>query len=165
VTLAEIKNQVQNCFTTEQVQESFGDLRKRETWEAALDKCQEFIVAARDAIESAQGQAVIAAAQTTIAKAALLAMDAAIWVVKTTIVAVLVILELSQEGTIERLTGRAQTTAETVRRKYSEVDFKDLRAFQIRNMAIAEGIATTNPETGATYGKPFLTAKLLEVPT
>lgn len=168
MTFQTLKATVLQHVTTDWVKANFGDLRKRETWQAAYDRCQEFIATKADevktAIQSPQGQAAIAATKAVAYKGAMFTMDAAIWLVKVAVVTALVILELCQEGTIDRLTGKAQTTVETLQRKYSELDFKDLRAFQIRNMAISEGIATTNPATGTTYGKPFLTAKLLEVP-
>jgi hypothetical protein len=168
MTLQQLKTAVLEQVSADWVRENFGKLTLKATWQAAYDRCQEFISAKTDevktAIQSPQGQAVITATKAVAYKGAMFTMDAAIWVIKAAVVTALVILELCQEGSIDRLTGRAQTTAETVRRKYSELDFKDLRAFQIRNMAIAEGIPTTNPETGTTYGKQYLTSKLLEVP-
>jgi hypothetical protein len=49
--LIELKSTVLSIpgITTEWVRSNFGDLRRRDTWEAALDRCSEFIAAAVDA--------------------------------------------------------------------------------------------------------------------
>jgi rhamnose utilization protein RhaD (predicted bifunctional aldolase and dehydrogenase) len=165
MTLAELKTAVRAQFdngnhetANQWVTENFGDLRKRETWQAAYDRCAEFIAAARDVIESEQGQAVITAAKATIAKAALLTMDAAIWVIKAAVIATLVILELCQEGSIDRLTGRAQTTAEKVQ-KFSVDYLTKLNKLQLVQLAQAEGLVVDSRIKAAD-----IRAKLLEVP-
>jgi hypothetical protein len=55
MTLAELKTAVRAQFdngnhetANQWVKESFGDLRKRETWQDAYDRCQEFIAAKAD---------------------------------------------------------------------------------------------------------------------
>lgn len=52
MTFAEIKTQVRSYMTDEQIR-AFGDLRRRETWEAALDKCSEAVAIAADAAKVA----------------------------------------------------------------------------------------------------------------
>jgi hypothetical protein len=86
MTLAELKTAVRAQFdngdhetANQWVQKTFGDLRKRETWQAALDKCQEFIAAKADeALEATKGAAdeIIETAGLLVEHAAIAAQDA-----------------------------------------------------------------------------------------
>jgi hypothetical protein len=66
--LSEIKTQVLTIpgITAEWVRAEFGDLRLKATWQAALDRCGEFIAAVVDAAPVVSEQATVAA-QITVA--------------------------------------------------------------------------------------------------
>jgi hypothetical protein len=86
MTLAELKTAVREQFNNgnhetanQWVQKTFGDLRKRETWQAAYDRCQEFIAAKADeALEATKGAAdeIIKTAGLLVEYAAIAAQDA-----------------------------------------------------------------------------------------
>jgi hypothetical protein len=49
MTFQTLKDTVLQHVTADWVRDNFGDLRRRETWEAAYDRCSEFIATAADA--------------------------------------------------------------------------------------------------------------------
>jgi hypothetical protein len=61
MTLSEIKATVLQHVSSDWVRNHFGDLRRRETWESARERCSEFISAAVDASEPIAGRTVVQA--------------------------------------------------------------------------------------------------------
>jgi hypothetical protein len=74
MTFQTLKATVLQHVAADWVKANFGDLRKRETWQAALDKCQEFIAAKADEALKATKETAADIVETT----ALLAEHAAI---------------------------------------------------------------------------------------
>jgi hypothetical protein len=58
MTIQELKTATLESMTAEYVRQTWGDLRKRSTWESAYSKAQEIAAATAQALTSAQAKAI-----------------------------------------------------------------------------------------------------------
>lgn len=144
LTIQQLKSEVLKHVSAEWVRETYGKLTLKQTWQDAYDRTREYAAAkleqAKEVIESEQGQVAIATVKTVAVKGFRFSVDAAVWLVKAAIVMALVVLELCQEGAIERLTGKSQEVVATVR-KYSTDYLSRLNKLQLVKLVEEEGLA------------------------
>jgi hypothetical protein len=109
MTLTDLKTATLKHVTAEWVRDTFGDLRRRDTWEAAHDRCSEFIAAKADQAVEAANEIIETVALLTDNCDGLpvavceIAQAAFVWVLSQFIVACLFCFEMGKTGAIDEL--------------------------------------------------------------